>query len=41
MKYTQYQKQEYPICSKVTDAAFKVMIKQKLNQSGIKLPSFS
>jgi hypothetical protein len=36
MKYAQYQKQGYPIGSGVTEAACKVLVKQRLNQSGMK-----
>lgn len=36
MKYAQYQKQGYPIGSGVTEAACKVVVKQRLNQSGMK-----
>jgi len=36
MKYAQYQKEGYPIGSGVTEAACKVVVKQRLNQSGMK-----
>lgn len=36
MKYAQYQKKGYPIGSGVTEAACKVVVKQRLNQSGMK-----
>lgn len=36
MKYADYQKQGYPIGSGVTEAACKVVAKQRLNQSGMK-----
>jgi len=41
MKYAQYQKEGYPIDSGVTQAACKVVVKQRLNQSSMKwnLPS--
>jgi hypothetical protein len=36
MNYAQYQKKGYPIGSGVTEAACKVVVKQRLNQSGMK-----
>lgn len=36
MKYAQYRKAGYPIGSGVTEAACKVVVKQRLNQSGMK-----
>jgi hypothetical protein len=36
MKYAQCQKEGYPIGSGVTEAACKVVVKQRLNQSGMK-----
>jgi quinol monooxygenase YgiN len=36
MKYADYQKQGYPIGSGVTEAACKVVAKQRLNQSGMR-----
>lgn len=36
MNYAQYQKMGYPIGSGVTEAACKVVVKQRLNQSGMK-----
>ena len=36
MNYAQYQKNGYPIGSGVTEAACKVVVKQRLNQSGMK-----
>jgi len=36
MKYARYQNEGYPIGSRVTEAACKVVVKQRLNQSGMK-----